>query len=407
MDQDSKDTHVVGDLTRTPRYILISTLGLGGICLLAVQVGASTHWQILSSLMVATAAIVTAAWNSRLAGKAVERMTKICQANSEREPEAVPGDSAQGLFRVSSEVFPIWSRQVESARSHFDASTTDLAAQFGAIAERLDSTVTTSIQVAGGDAEPGGVSATFAHSRTKLTEVVDALRRSVEAREPVLEQVRVLTDFTQDLRSMAHNVTEIASKTNLLALNASIEAARAGENGRGFAVVATEVRDLSMKSAATGKGIADKVDHIVTSMAATRALVEENAAQDNQAVEETQEAIARVLGDLEELTNATCSSSEMLRQEGRGIQREIEDILVSLQTGDRVSQILAQVHSSMTELQTEVTRSIDQSGSPNPSFDTAEFIERMRNSYTMVEQHDNHNAESSRTGGSADAITFF
>lgn len=100
------------------------------------------------------------------------------------------------------------------------------------------------------------------HGVTEVECVIDAIRNQAEKTKKDAQLISTLVDQTNKIGTIVQTIEDIASQTNLLALNAAIEAARAGEAGKGFAVVADEVRALASRSSSSTQEITKMVSQI-------------------------------------------------------------------------------------------------------------------------------------------------
>jgi twitching motility protein PilJ len=188
----------------------------------------------------------------------------------------------------------------------------------------------------------------------------EAVERTVagimEIRETVAEstrKVKRLAESSQQIGQIVAVISQIASRTNLLALNASIEAARAGEAGKGFAIVADEVRQLADRSAKALKEIEQIVLQIQSETGSVMAAMEQGTQQVIRGTRLAEQAktslddIIQVSNRIDSLVRSITSDTIEQRETSKSVTEVIQSVEIQAQS---TSQEAQKVSSSLENL---------------------------------------------------------
>ncbi len=168
---------------------------------------------------------------------------------------------------------------------------TDLTQHISASVQRVTDNAQASAQSA---FEAAQTARAGAQTVEKTVKGMGAIKASTDL---ATQRVQEMGQRSEEIGVIVETIDDIASQTNLLALNAAIEAARAGEHGKGFAVVADEVRKLAESAAQSTKEIAGLIQSIQQTVAEAIDAMEQGSVQVAAGLTQAEEA-GQALADI-------------------------------------------------------------------------------------------------------------
>ncbi|HUW70326.1 MAG TPA: methyl-accepting chemotaxis protein [bacterium] len=199
----------------------------------------------------------------------------------------------------------------------------------------------------------GSVTTSVEKMAKRFEELRESSGRGREKQAAVDAQAKEISGQSELLMEANTAISQIASQTNLLAMNAAIEAAHAGEAGKGFSVVADEIRHLAETSAEQSRTIGAELGKIKGTIESIVGASEESGVAFGE-VADGIESVSALVGEIERaMLEQKLGSRQILEALGdmNGVTSEVHAGAREMTAGN------AQVLEAMREL-TEVSQNI-------------------------------------------------
>jgi methyl-accepting chemotaxis protein len=287
-------------------------------------------------------------------------------------------------------VIPVLTEQLKAVISQTDSAAEGLIAAFFGINRQSKKQLQSVNELFGNLSQKSG-----GNTLTETQSELQVLKGNFSAMTNFFgKSIEMITDVVSQLSKVdqfALKIKKIGQMTNILALNAAIEAAQTGEAGNGFKVIAAEINSLSKDSSDSIKEITEITEKLTNNVNLIKQELESVNLEAEKICSQTQNLFEMAMGQIGETLRDATEKMGTITSNAQDLNKEISNIVVSIQFQDITRQRIEHVISPLESLQNEVTGVLQkienkESVASGPSMNSAES--ELMIQYTMESERE-------------------